>query len=130
VNSVSISPELLCEVMKLHADMPAEDRQIYEVRMFRLFELLKEKGLTGTQHTDTAMALDFRLTALALLTQEHDVGAWVLPAAELGADFIHLDLIRAAAGEPVIYTDDGHFGFEPDRFRARVLTLTDPHGSA
>jgi hypothetical protein len=129
VNATVVSPEMLGEVMQMHADMLPADRQVHEVRMIRLFELLKAKGLKGRRHSDMAMAIDFRLSALAHLISEHDVRGWTLPA-EPGVEYVHFDVLRAAADEPVIENDERQAGFEPERFRLRVLALSDPKGTA
>ena len=49
---------------------------------------------------------------------------WPLPAGQDGADFVHPDLIRAAAEEPVIEDANGQPAFDPESFRNRVLLLT------
>jgi hypothetical protein len=66
VNRTVVSAELLGEAIKMHAAMPAEDRPVFEVRAIRLFELLDKKKL-GKDRAALALAIDFRLTALARL---------------------------------------------------------------
>ena len=45
VNRTKVSADLLVEVLQVHAAMTPEDRPVYEARAFRLFELLKSKGI-------------------------------------------------------------------------------------
>lgn len=92
--------------------------------------MLDLKGLGAKKRADLVLAIDFRLTALARLLQAHQVRGWTLPANDEGTDFIHRDLLCAAAEEPVIEDSDGQAGFDPESFRARVLRLSEAKGEA
>jgi hypothetical protein len=56
----TVTPELLCDVIKAHAEMPAADRPVLEARMVRIFQLLDEKAPKG----DLSIAIQFRLEAV------------------------------------------------------------------
>lgn len=129
VNTTQVSPELLGQVMTMYAELDAKDRRVQEVRMFRLFDLLKENGLKGRRHADVATAVEFRLEALAGLLQQRDVRGWTLPAEE-GAEYVHFDLLRVAATQPMIESTKNRVAFEPELFRMRVLELAEPKGTA
>lgn len=116
VNATIITPELLMEVVQMHADMEPEDRQVPEVRMIRLFELLKSRGWKGDRHADVALAVDFRLRALAHLMGSRETLGWTLPA-EDGAELVHPNVLRSAASQPVVLSADGSVAFEPEAFR-------------
>ena len=50
--------------------MDAEDRPVFEARIFQLLEFLKAKGFSGSRHSDLVVAINFRLMALARLFRE------------------------------------------------------------
>jgi hypothetical protein len=129
VNQTKLAAELLGDAAEMHAGLPATDRSSFEGRAISLFKMLDRRGL-GRKRADLAIAIDFRLTALARLLQDRQVHGWTLPAGHDGADFVHPDLIRAAAEEPVIEDANGQPAFDPKRFRDRVLRLTGAQGEA
>ena len=129
VNQTKLAAELLGDAAEMHAGLPADDRNSFEGRAISLFKMLDRRGL-GRKRADLAIAIDFRLTALARLLQDRQVRGWTLPAGHDGADFVHPDLIRAAAEEPVIEDANGQPAFDPESFRNRVLRLTGTQGKA
>jgi hypothetical protein len=129
VNQTKLAAELLGDAAEMHAGLPADDRSSFEGRAISLFKMLDRRGL-GRKRADLAIAIDFRLTALARLLQDRQVRGWTLPAGHDGADFVHPDLIRAAAEEPVIEDANGQPAFDPESFRNRVLRLTETRGEA
>jgi hypothetical protein len=130
VNRTKVSPELLIEVVQMHAGMAAEDRPVLEARAFRIFELLKSKGLRGRRIAALATVIDFRLTALARLERDAGLRGWSRPRLESGAVSISTDAIRAAAEEPMIEDSDGRATFDVEHFRQRVLVKAEPEGRA
>jgi hypothetical protein len=129
VNQTKLAAELLGDAAEMHAGLPADDRGSFEGRAISLFKMLDRRGL-GRKRADLAIAIDFRLTALSRLLQDRQVRGWTLPAGHDGADFVHPDLIRAAAEEPVIEDANGQPAFDPESFRNRVLRLTGTQGKA
>ena len=131
INREEVTPELLGEVLALYARMEPEDRRVFEARMFRLFELLRERRLGGAE-SDLAIAIEFRLEALAALQGDHALSAWTLPGRQGGdgADYVHADLVKAAAEEPLIETGTGRPRFDLASFRERVLASAGPRGNA
>ena len=129
VNQTELAAELLKDAAEMHARLPADDHRSFEGRAISLFKMLDRKGLSA-QRADLALAIDFRLTALARLMQDRQVRGWTLPAGQAGADFVHPNLIRAAAEEPVIEDANGQPAFDPESFRNRVLLLTGTRGEA
>ena len=81
-----VSPTLLREAMGLHANMAPEDRPMFEPRAFQLFEFLKRRGFTGRRHSDLALAINSRLTALARLVQGDHVKGWSAAGSGRGVD--------------------------------------------
>ena len=129
VNRTTVSAELLGEVLNMHAAMPAEDRAVFEARAVRLFELLDRKGF-GKDRGALAVAIDFRLTALARLQKDEALRGWSMPGGEPGMDYIHADLVKAAAEEPVIEDAAGQAAFDAESFRRRVLANAKTRGRA
>lgn len=130
VNATEVSAELLGEVMQMTAELPPETRQSYEARMVHLFEFLKEeKGLKGNRHSDVALAVEFRLTAMSRLLGEQAAPGWTLPGQD-GAEYVPIHMLRAAAEQPLIETPDQQAGFNADAFRVRVLELSEAKGNS
>ncbi|HEY0281174.1 MAG TPA: hypothetical protein VGC27_00955, partial [Rhizomicrobium sp.] len=100
VNRTKVTADLLGDVLKMHAAMAPEDRAVLEVRFIRLLELLDKKGLgRGRRRAALATAIEFRLEALAGLESDHALRAWIMPGEELGCDYVHAELLEAAAKE-------------------------------
>lgn len=130
VNRTKVPPELLLDVIKMHSEMPAEDRPVLEARMFQIFQLLSDKGFEGNRHADLSIALQFRLEALARLIKADATRGWTMPSKEPGATSVDTDLLTAAAQEPLIEGKDGHAVFHPDSFQKRVLKIAETRGQA
>ena len=130
VNRTKVPPELIGEVMEMHANLPPEDGSAFEIRTVRIFELLAEKGFKGPKHAGLAVAVEFRITTLARLLASQEVRGWSLPGVEPGQENIHADVVSAAAEEPIIETADHQAGFDPESFRKRVLALAEAKGHA
>lgn len=129
VNRTKVTATLLGEVLELHAAMPAKDRMVFEVRAIRLFELLDKKGL-GNDGGDLAMAINFRLTALAKLHDEAALRAWTMAGKERGMNYVSADLLAAAAEEPLVEDAQGDATFDIESFRRRVLSRASAEGTA
>jgi hypothetical protein len=130
INRIKVRPELLREVIEMHAGMAPEDRPVFEARAFRMFELLKEKGIRPNRVSDVAIAIEFRMKALARLQRDAALREWSLPSRELGAMAISIDIITAAAEEELIESDKGEAVFDPESFRRRMLARLEPDGHA
>lgn len=129
INRTAVAPELLGEVLEMHAAMPAADRGVFEARAIQLFQLLDQKA-PGQDRAALAIAIDFRLTALARLQRDEPLRGWTLPGNELGMQVIHADLVKAAANEPLIENLAGEAAFDADSFRRRVLANAEARGNA
>jgi hypothetical protein len=130
VNRTKVTAELLSEVMQMHAAMAPEDRPVYEARVVRIFELLKSKGVRANRIASVAMAIDFRLTALARLERDATLRGWSLPRPESGAVSVSINVVEAVATEPLLEDAEGQAVFDPESFRRRVLTNAQPDGQA
>jgi hypothetical protein len=130
VNRTKVTPDLLVEVLAAHASMDPEDRGVFEARAFRIFELLKSKGLRARNIADLSVAINFRLMALARLEKVAALRGWSIQAEQPGVSRISFDALKAAAEEPLIENDEGQAVFDVERFRHRVLAGAEPEGRA
>lgn len=130
VNKTKVEPDLLGEVMQMHADMPAEDRSSIEARAFQMFNLLNERGYRGKKRAALSVAIDFRLTALARLIDARGGRGFTMPGREEGMDWVHANLVRCAAEEPVVEDEVRQPGFDADRFEQRLLPICETLGEA
>lgn len=130
VNRTKVPADVLALMLERHADMEADRRGVFESRAFELFELLKERGYSGKRHSDLALAITFRLEALARIVAGDEARGWTLPGTERGQTFVHADLLRAAVEEPLIEGTEHRVTFNPDSFRERVLRHAKAEGRA
>ena len=127
--SVEVSPELLAASLEAIGELPADQRGSFEGRAFRLFRLLEERD-EADEAALNAFAIQLRLEALARLHDDRGLRAWTLPGDAEGADYIHADVVAAAAVEPLLAIDDHTVGFDLESFRARVLADAAVRGHA
>jgi hypothetical protein len=76
------------------------------------------------------MAIDFRLQALARLRKDSVLRGWSIPGAEPGLRYIHADVLKAAAQEPIIEDEAKQAAFDAESFRRRVLANAEARGRA
>lgn len=123
----AVDADLLCDVLEAVADLPANERD-FEGSTFTIMRLLTERDLPMGKRALVATAISFRLQALARLTTDGGGQGWVLPG-EPGCDFIHEELVRCAAEEPLI-EHDGEPAFDSQSFHRRLLSLAEMRGEA
>jgi hypothetical protein len=128
LNRTTVSAELLGEVIEMHSAMPAEDRPALKARAIRLSELLERKKLKSP--ATLAMAINPRLEAFARLCGDGRLRRWRIPGDGPGAGFIHADVLKAAAEEPLIEDAAGLVAFDADSFHRRVLANAESRGRA
>ena len=117
-NRTPVSPQLLGEAMEMYAGMP------HETRLRRLFDFLRDRGFTGARHGDLAVAINFRLTALARLVPSYAESGWTLPGQD-GAIPLPADVLVEAAAEQALVEDVDGVAFDVDGFARRVLQLAE-----
>jgi hypothetical protein len=102
-NRTKVSPELLLEVLKMHNAMSPQVREVFEMRIIRIYKLLKSKDIRSERKiADLATAINFRLTALARLQQVDALRGWSIPGEKPGVASIALEILQASAAEPLI----------------------------
>ena len=117
-NRTPVSPQLLGEAMEMYAGVPGE------TRLRRLFDLLRDRGFTGARYGDLAIAINFRLTALARLVPSYAANGWTLPGRD-GAIPLPADVLVEAAAEQTLVEDVDGVVFDVDDFARRVLQLAE-----
>ncbi len=90
---------------------------------------MKDRREPG-DHGTLAFAIQLRLEALARLHDDRGLRAWTLRGDEEGMDYVHADVVRAAAAEPLVALNEHEVGFAPESFRTRVLASAETRGSA
>lgn len=128
VNRVKVAPELLAEVMQVHAALPAEDRSDMAARACSVFALLDDR-VSRDQLGPLTAAIDFRLIALARLVDEEGARGFTVPGGQQGLEMIHPDLVRCAA-EELLIERGSEVAFDAENFRKRLLAITEMRGEA
>jgi len=126
-NLTKVDPHLMEDVLEAVADLPAEDRGL-ESTMFLIVKRVAELGLPQPERKDLSMAINFRFMAFARLMERGAGKGWPQPGAD-GCTYVHSELIRAAAEEPMIEVDDD-VALDSDSFHRRLLALAEMHGEA
>ncbi len=108
--------------------LPDTDRD-FTGRSLAIIRLLDELRVPDKDRAEIAMSIMNRMEALARLHTEKAYRAWSMASNTPGMEFIHSDLVEAAASEPLIIGDrDAHF--DPTSFFNRVLEQSDLRGKA
>ena len=76
------------------------------------------------------MAVTIRLIALDTLRDDRLVKKWLLPAAGQGITYVHADLLRVAADEPIIEGPEGQPAFALASFSRRLAEAAVSSGRA
>jgi hypothetical protein len=126
-NRAKVDPQLMEQVLEAVDALPPEHRD-FEGMTIEIVKLVSELGLPERERTKLSLAINFRLMALGRLTKSGGGRGWTFPAGK-GCTYLHEELIRAAAEEPMILVDDD-VSFDADSFHRRLLALAEPHGEA
>ncbi|HWB49519.1 MAG TPA: hypothetical protein VG651_10445 [Stellaceae bacterium] len=130
INAITVSPELLGEAMMMIANLPAADKASFDARTAHVVALVERQGW-GEASCLVAMAVAVRLMALDSVLDDRVVKAWQLPsAAGCGGSYVHRDVLRAAAEEPVLEGPDGEPVFAIAAFCTRLAATAAPKGRA
>jgi hypothetical protein len=124
---VDVPPDLLRDV--LHAHARATTRGPAETLTGLILGRLAADPSSGSK-ADIALAARLRILSLACLVRDHVVDDWIKREDANGIVLFHRSLFLAAAAEPLVLLPNNDIGFDPARFRRRVLELTAVQGSA
>jgi len=112
IGSIAVPPELLRDIL-LEPDEKRPSHRIWS-----------QHGPTGAYPDQVILAARLRLRALAHAMQEvfHDEAAD--RAADADEIWLHDNVFRAAAHEPLIVLANGDIGFDPEGWRLRLIELS------
>jgi hypothetical protein len=122
VRTTPVPIDLFQAAAKAIADLPEEDRKTLDGRALAVIHVL---GLQG--NGELLAGIGFRLEALARRHEELEYRAWSMKSGSPGMDYVHGDVVEAAASEPLV-ADDDCARFEPKSFFKRVLKIAQTHG--
>lgn len=126
-NETTVDPQLMEDIMTAVAELPARQRD-FEGTTIEIVKRVGELELGDRERGDLAMALSFRFRALARLMEHGGGRGWTMPRKD-GCTFVHGELVRAAAEEPMIEVGN-QVEFDPESFHRRLLALAEMHGEA
>ena len=110
------------------AELPEEDRRDVTAQMLRVIRYLDDAG-TGDGRAALGLAINFRIRALARLTADGGLQGFRYPGAAEGMDWLHTDVVRAAAEVPLREVDDDAV-FDPAEFHNHLLKIAATAGNA
>jgi hypothetical protein len=123
IDRYQLDPELLMGALEAIADMDPADRKSFEGRTITIIRFVHERDIPDDERSDAAMAINFRLMALAKL----DLPAfpvWRVVAERTDdPDLLHEDVLRCAADEPLV-RDPEDLSFDRGRFTKRLADIT------
>jgi hypothetical protein len=76
------------------------------------------------------LTVTIRLMALDAVLDDGKVRGWMLPGSESEITYVHADLLRAAADEPIVEGPEGQPIFIAGSFRQRLLQIAASRGNA
>jgi len=126
-NKTKVYPKLMEDHIKAVEELP-EGHRDYEGTTIEIVKRVEDLNLPDRQQGDLAVAISFRFQAFAHLMRNGGGRGWTAPGKD-GCTFVHEELVRAAAEEPVIEVDR-ELVFDPESFHRRLLALAEPHGEA
>jgi hypothetical protein len=130
VNRVRVTAELIGSALHAQIGRPPLGRSPEEAAMLRIYQLLLNKGYRARELRMIAIAIEFRLTALANLIANEGFQAWSVPRDAALPAVITLEMLQAVAAEPLIEDGEGQAAFRLESFLRRVLTNTGSNGQA
>jgi hypothetical protein len=126
-----VPADLLKAALVVVDELPEEQRKDFTGRTLAIIRLLEDQRPEQDvrARSDLLTGIQFRLEALARLRHEPAYRAWSMKTKAPGVEYIHEDLIDAAAIEP-LSMGKREARFEPRAFFRRVLQITEARGRA
>ena len=130
INRLNVTPALLGEVMILWASLSPDEWSDFDRRLERVVQFVGAK-LGGEDNAMLAMAAALRLMALDDIVVDPEFRGWRLSEkTSAGVSYIHGDLLKVAAGQPLLDGPAGNPVFDREAFRAGLMALIAAHGRA
>lgn len=121
--------ELMVGALEAIERLPESERTDYESRVLAVIRLLHSRKYPDETRRELLLGIQYRLDALSLLTEHKAYQAWSMKGEAQGMDYVHADLLAAAAVEPLI-VDERSARFDPEAFFVRVMKLSAMRGTA
>jgi hypothetical protein len=129
VNAQEVSAPLLGKVMRLWASLPCDEWHDFDRRLERVVELVGKEH-RGEDSPMLAMAAALRLMALDAMVVDPELRGWLISERSPdGTTYIHGDLLRVAAEQPVLEGPAGEPTIDRTSFRTRLMELAATRGS-
>ena len=126
-----LDPAMLKRALIEFSNMETEDRKDFTARAVTMIRILdQEENIETGERAWMAMAVEWRLEALARLQSTPQFRRYSTGQDEEGADWIRADMIELAATEPLIRIDDYSVTFDAETFFQKLLASDAPEGSA
>jgi len=126
-----VDPDLLRLALSEFAKLDHRDRNDFEGRAFATFRLLeKNKTVKQQDRPWLPLAIEWRLSALAKLSERIEMKAFTIGPDKSGATWLSDDVLQVAAREPLIQKDRYTVEFSADSFLANLLRRAKPAGNA
>jgi len=130
INTQNISAALLGEVMIMWASLPPEEWKDFNRKLQRVVEFVDGKR-PDVNNPLLAMAVALRLMALDAMVVDPAVRGWLIPEKSPdGITYIHGDLLKVAAEQPVLEGLAGEPVFDREAFHSRLMELAATQGCA
>jgi hypothetical protein len=127
IGRTKVTADMLEKVVAAFAAMEPADRRDITARAVTIIRVLDEEG--HLSRPDLATAIEFRLEALALLSNRSELKVWALPGEVPGLLHVQRVVFEAAATEPLLQKKNRP-AFDPDSFFKRLTGLSDALGQA
>lgn len=123
INEYQLEPELLMGAMEAIADLAPDDRKSFEGRTITIVRFVHEQDFPDDDRADAAMAINFRLMALAKLNLPGFRQWRIIASTKDDPDLLHEDVVRCAAIEPLV-RDGEDLSFDRNSFTRRLAVIT------
>lgn len=121
VNSQVISHLELVEATQEIHKLP-EDERDFEGRTIVLIVMFTGEPIK-------AMAIDYRLRAMARIIESNELPGWAMPTQPDGSQLVSEPVWQAAAEEPLVFLHN-EASFNKQMFLERILSRAEPEGAA
>lgn len=129
VNEYELKPELLREAMEAVAETDPADRDTFEAHMLAVNNTIRSHGIRMGEGADAAIAIHFRISALARILKGGGARGFQHPTPEPGKISIAEAVVYCAATQPLL-DQDGPVSFDEEKFNRCVLTNAAVRGQA
>jgi hypothetical protein len=131
INAQTITAALLGEVMNMFASLSSDEWSDFDRRLQRVVDFVDEKRCSDNSPLH-AMAVALRLMALDAIVVDPGIRGWLISGNPRNgiSYYLHGDLLKVAAEQPVLEGPAGEPVFDGEAFRSRLMELAASGGRA